>query len=128
MAKRGSIKDLSVRQEEYIASMYQGRRSKSSGGAGHDQGDVRSNDVLYECKFTGSPANPLKAMPKLLKEFEKVTKEAFSEAREPAMCLRFYEPRSILADVDGWVDLTVRCTRSDAEREKWWRQWLWTGR
>lgn len=112
MARRGSTKALSVMQEDRIAALYEGRRSASSGAADNDQGDVRCPKVLIECKMTmGKP-------PAWLKDFEKVTEEAYSEGRDPMMAFRFYKPESILADQNGYVDLVVRRALDDAERER----------
>src|SRR5437660_10388766 len=97
MARRGSTKALSVEHEERIARAYKGKRSASSGAAAHDQGDVRCPLLLIECKMKGSPATPLKRKPTLIKEFEKIAKEAWSEGREPAIALRYYDPDSILS-------------------------------
>lgn len=110
MARRGSTKALSVAHEERIARAYGGKRSASSGAAAHDQGDVRCSApmLLIECKMTGSPAHPMKSKPKILKEFEKIAKEAWSEGREPALALRYYDPDSILSGADGMIDLIVR--------------------
>lgn len=57
---------------------------------------------------------------KLLGEFEKIAKEAYAEGRTPALALRWYAPDSILADVDGWVDLMVRTVGDDHERDEPW--------
>lgn len=120
MSVRGSSKALSVEHEEWIAKRYGGKRSASSGGADNDQGDVRTGEDLIECKLTGRPGAPAKAT--LLKTFEKVAQEAFSEGRDPVVALRFHAPESILADGDGWVDLTVRRSSDDAFiREMAWR-------
>lgn len=113
MAARGSTKKLSVDHEDWIADKYGGTRSKSSGGSDRDQGDVRCPHVqdrpalLIECKATMKPAK------KLIDEFEKITKEAYSEGRIPALALRYFAPDSILADVDGWVDLIVKRVADD---------------
>ena len=111
MAQRGTNKRLSVDHEEHIARFYGGKRSASSGGAAHDAGDVRCPLLLIECKAT------MKRSSKVLREFEKITREAFAEGRQGALALRFYAPDSILADVDGWVDLIVRTIGDDRERE-----------
>lgn len=108
MASRGSSKDLSVSHELYVALRYDGQRSRSSGAADTDQGDVRTKDALIECKFTGSPAKPLRRKPKLVAQMEKITDEAWSEGRDPAVALRFYWPESPLANNTGWIDLIVR--------------------
>ena len=71
MAARGTSKRLSVEQEEHVARQYDGKRSKSSGGAAHDYGDVRTETELIECKYTDKPPK------KLLDDFEKIAKEAW---------------------------------------------------
>lgn len=119
MAKRGSKKELSVRHENAVAATYDGTRSKSSGGAVTDEGDVRviSDNTLFECKgrFGGlAGAKPVRST--LLRQFEKIADEAFSVNKEPALALRFYAPESFLADANGWVDLTVRLMDDDAQR------------
>lgn len=118
MARRGSKKALSIAHENFVAKAYGGRRSPSSGAAEHDQGDVRAaaDGTLLECKYKGSPAEPLKSKPSILTVMEKVADEAWSESKEPAIALRFFWPDSPLANRDGWVDLTVRLTNDDAVR------------
>lgn len=112
MATRGSSKALSVEQENWIAGLYGGRRSVSSGAADNDQGDVRAGHDLIECKVKGGPGRPAKSA--LVTTFEKIAEEAYSEGREPVLALRFYMPESFLADHQGWVDLVVRRAGEDA--------------
>jgi hypothetical protein len=112
MATRGSSKALSVEQEDFIATLYGGKRSASSGAADTDQGDVRTPSDLIECKVKGSYGKPTRAA--LVTTFEKIAEEAYTEGREPVLALRFYMPDSMLADSKGWVDLSVRRTADDA--------------
>ena len=119
MAKRGSTKALSIEQEEHVSEIYGGIRSKSSGAADHDQGDVRvaSDHTLFECKGTfGERTGKKPVRSTLVKHMEKVANEAWAEGRDPALALRFYMPDSILSDADGYVDLTVRLLHDDAYR------------
>lgn len=116
MAKRGSNKALSVGQEDYIAKMYGGKRSPSSGGAENDQGDVRTPTELIEAKTTGGPGRVPKKKATIVRTFEKVFLEATSEGREAVLALRYFDPESPLADVRGWVDLAVRRMDQDAYR------------
>ncbi len=117
MAKRGTSKWHSMKQEDHIAYVYEGVRSKSSGAAAHDYGDVRTPHgkfcpgLLIECKFTMKPPK------KLRDDFEKNAREAFAEGREPLLCLRWYAPDSFLADREGYVDLSVRLTSDDVVQE-----------
>lgn len=122
MAKRGSVKELSVTHEDFIAAKYGGKRSKSSGGDASDQGDVRTPELLFECKLTGGPGRFCNIhdrydcdcrRPTIARQFEKVAVEAYSEGREPRLALRYYDPSSILADRSGWVDLVARLVKDD---------------
>lgn len=113
MAKRGSTKALSVEQEEFIAEIYGGQRSASSGASDTDAGDVRTALQLIECKLTGHPGGDHKGS-MVQTHLEKVAAEAWAEGREPALCLRYWNPNSILASRDGWVDLVVRTVSDDS--------------
>lgn len=117
MAKRGSTKALSVEHEEFVAGLYSGKRSKSSGAADHDQGDVRGYEDLIECKGRfGERASETPVRSTLVKQMEKIADEAWSEAKDPAIALRFYMPDSPLSDGKGYVDLIVRLAHDDASR------------
>lgn len=113
MAKRGSTKWLSERQEDRIARIYGGRRSPSSGGHESDRGDVRTRYELIECKHKGTFDKPAKSISLKLEDFEKIADEAWSESRNPFMVLSIYAPDSVLANKDGEVDFTVRLTLDD---------------
>lgn len=113
MAKRGTVKRKSVDHEDHIAKVYKGKRSPSSGGADNDNGDVRTTELLIECKVTGGPGEPIKPLPGFVREMEKITEEAIHEGREPILALRYFDPDSILSDRDGWIDLSVRRTCDD---------------
>lgn len=118
MARRGSTKALSVKHEDYIAKIFDGVRSKSSGAAEHDAGDVRSDTLLIECKMTGSPGVIVtKPLPVFVRELEVVAKQAWEESKDPMLALRYYCPTSVLSGKDGWIDLTVRLAADDADRE-----------
>lgn len=108
MAVRGSSKRRSVDHEDHIAALYGGIRSRSSGGADNDQGDVRTDKYLIECKMTGGPGEKPKKLPVFIQQLEKITEEAYTEGREPVLALRYFAPNSILATWDGWVDVVVR--------------------
>jgi hypothetical protein len=124
VAKKGSKKALSVGQEEYIARIYKGKRSASSGAAVTDAGDVRTEWELFECKLSGAPGKvcdehgaidceKCMRVPTLVQQMEKVWDEAQEIGRDPVVALRYYAPHSRLANNDGWVDLTVRLTADD---------------
>ena len=119
MAKRGSKKALSVEHEEYVAKQYHGTRSRSSGAADHDQGDVRGWDDLIECKgrFGERVAGTtVRVRSTLVTQMEKIADEAWAESKNPVLALRFYMPDSPLADGKGYVDLVVRPLHDDVAR------------
>lgn len=119
MATKGSKKELSVRQEEYVALAFEGIRSKTSGAAITDEGDVRvaNEGVLIECKGQfGELAGDTPVRATLIKQWEKIADEAYTVGYVPALALRFYVPDSKLADSEGFIDLVVRDLDDDAHR------------
>ena len=118
MAKRGTSKRKSQDQEKWIATLYSGKASPSSGASDTDQGDVRTAHSLIECKVTGEPGKePRPQTPHFIKWLEKVALEAWSEGRQPALALRYFDPDSPLARPDGWIDVVVRTAADDSVRE-----------
>lgn len=117
MAMKGSAKYQSVVQEDAIAKLFDGKRSKSSGAAEHDAGDVRCKYLLIECKVRMS-AIVTKPLPQFIQQLEKVAEEAWESGKSPMLALRYYSPTSKLSGPDGWVDVTVRTAADDADREK----------
>lgn len=111
MAKRGTSKWYSIQHEEHVARIYHGKRSRSSGAADNDAGDVRAGKYLIECKTTGKPGHVKTT--KLTKDFEKIWQEATQEGRQAVLALRYYQPESPFAK-DGWVDLVVKLADEDA--------------
>lgn len=116
MAKRGSDKARSVAHEDYVAGIFGGKRSASSGASPTDLGDVRTWKYLIECRTTGDAqqdstrkesGKPVRRST-LLQHFEKITEEAYADGHLPMVALRFWAPESILAREDGWVDLVVQ--------------------
>lgn len=115
MARKGSSKWFSEQQENYIARLFGGVRSPSSGGADTDRGDVRLQSTLIECKHTGSFLKPAKSISVKLSDLEKLADEAWSEGKDFALALRLYAPDSVLSDSSGMVDLVVRMATADVE-------------
>lgn len=113
MAKRGTSKWHSILHEDFIAAAYGGRRSRTSGAADHEDGDVVCDEVLIECKMSGVKS-PAKSASVKLDVLEKIAAEAYSVGKTPLMALRMRNPESFLADRDGFVDVMVRLVRDDA--------------
>lgn len=55
MAKKGTSRYFSSKQEEYIATLLDGRTTANSGAAHHTAGDVVTDDWLIECKTSMKP-------------------------------------------------------------------------
>ncbi len=98
--------------ERYIAKLYGGVRVSGSGNGVREKGDVRveGTQELIECKHTSSTKKAT-----IVRQFEKVAKEAYEEGYDPVLALRYYDPDSPLAR-DGHVDLVVRLAHDDARR------------
>ena len=108
-------KKESKAHEDYIASLYEGVRSKSSGAYIGDKFDVLSPLTSFELKSTGRPGEPRGN--RLIKLLDKQADYAYEIEREPAVGQRFYQPESKLASQDGYLYITVRLTKEDADRE-----------
>lgn len=116
MAARGTSKGRSVKQEDHIALVYNGRRSPSSGAADTDAGDVRTSTHLIECKEKGEPGKHVTGYRiKLTGKdgFDKIFDEAVAEGRVPAMAIRLFAPGFPFTDREGYVDLMVRLVTDD---------------
>lgn len=55
MAKKGTTRYFSSKQEEYIAKLIGGRTTANSGASRFNAGDVVTEDWLIECKTTTKP-------------------------------------------------------------------------
>ena len=78
-------KQLSKDHEDFIAKYLPGgRRTKASGAAPHDPGDVVSDGYVVECKASRKSVTVTKAM------WEKILWEAHS-GKEPAIAIRFVD-------------------------------------
>ena len=100
---------MAQKHENYIAKMYNGRRSPSSGASWADRGDVRFTikndyDFTSECKATEKKSYSLK-----LETWEKVVEEAAEQNRRPCMFIRFE------LESGKTVDLVVRSIHDDLE-------------
>jgi hypothetical protein len=101
--------ELARRHETYIAKMYNGRRSASSGASWADRGDVRFEisenfDFTAECKATEKKSYSVK-----LETWNKIIEEAQEQNRRPTMFIRFQ------LETGEAVDLVVRSIHDDIE-------------
>lgn len=97
------------KHENYIAKMYSGRRSPSSGASWSDRGDVRVTirdefDYTAECKTTEKKSFSIK-----LDTWNKIVEEAQEQGRRPCMFVRFE------LESGKNIDLVVRSIHDDLE-------------
>jgi hypothetical protein len=114
-------RELAKKHEDFIAALFSGKRSASSGASIVDKGDVRVTDdqTLMECKYQGDPVTPPKSKSKIVRVLEKIAIEAYEEGKDPALALRYYDPDSTLANkTTGYVDVVVRLAGDDAYRSE----------
>lgn len=55
MAKKGTTRYFSTKQEDYIAKLVGGKRQSNSGATGLDKGDIITDSWLYEAKTSMTP-------------------------------------------------------------------------
>jgi hypothetical protein len=119
MARQGTAKFYSVQQEDYMAKLFDGKRSASSGAAEHDAGDVRCEYLLIECKVKmPKPTAVSQPKPQFIRQLETVAKEAYETGKDPALALRFFDSSSPLAGPDGWIDVVVVPANVLVDREE----------
>lgn len=124
MAKRGSNKFESVEQENWLARLFNGKRSPSSGAAEHDAGDVKTDTLLIEAKVRMPERIAVtKPLPVYVRQLGKVAEEAAETDRTPMLAQRFYFPNEPRANRDGWVDVVVMYASDAAEREETFVKW-----
>jgi hypothetical protein len=106
MAKRGTVKALSVEHENFIAYLFGGKRSRSSGAAPGDPGDVRADPWLVECKMTGNPECGQQEI-----EARQRTSRRSPKRRLRRESIRWWRyagmTRFSLSNNEGWCDLVV---------------------
>ena len=85
MAKKGTTKYLSNKQEKQVAKELKGKLVIASGALWGSKGDVRNNNLLVECKVTEKSSYSLN-----YSIWNKIRKEAIKDGlRIPVMCIEF---------------------------------------
>lgn len=90
--------------EEFIAKLYGGRRSKSSGASFHDPIDVTTDSMVIECEYTENKSYSLK------KSFWKEVVNKTHSSKQPALAIRFLD-----LDTGDSIDLLVISVHDDVE-------------
>lgn len=85
----------SQKQERRIADKYQGQVSSASGSKWHRKGDVRSEDLLVEAKWTENKSYSLTKA-----TLDTIEHEAIMESREWALYLTMQKRDYVVVDAD----------------------------
>jgi hypothetical protein len=98
MAKRGTTKYNSNKQEKKVASQFDGKTVMASGALWQAKADVRSDKYLIECKTTSKDYYPLTS-----KVWEKISHEAIHDnMRVPILAVDLMDGKESYAVIDEW--------------------------
>lgn len=87
MAKRGTTRYYSSKQEEYIANLLEGKTTANSGAAHFSCGDVIVGDWLIECKTTIKPKESFSIKKEWIEKNERERKDL--QKPFSALCFQF---------------------------------------
>lgn len=89
MAKKGTTRYYSSKQEKYIAKLLGGKTTSNSGAAKFNAGDVLTDDWLIECKTTIAPKKSFS----IAKEWLLKNERERRDLQKPfsALCFQFEE-------------------------------------
>lgn len=90
----------SQKHEKRIAKKIGGKTNAASGALWSRKGDVRSNDLLVEHKWTGKKTKTIKA-----DELRKITREAILESRMPVFGLHLDGVNYVILLEDDFLEM-----------------------
>jgi len=90
----------SKKHEDRLAKAIGGQRSAGSGAFWSRKGDVRSQDLLIEHKWTGKASVSIKAA-----VLEKIVKEAILDSRMPVLGFSLNNENYVLLTEDDFLEL-----------------------
>lgn len=102
----------SKKHENRLAKVVGGSRTAASGAFWSRKGDVRSEDLLIEHKWTGKLSFTVKAA-----VLEKIVKEAIMDSRMPVLGISLNNENYVLLTEDDFLELRqlvqeCECTKS----------------
>ena len=109
----------SKKHEARLAKKIGGQRNAASGAFWNRKGDVRSDDLLLEHKWTGKASFTVKAA-----VLEKIIKEAILESRMPVLGVSLNDNNYILLTEDDFLEMrqTLQehqtCTKKTSDTTK----------
>jgi hypothetical protein len=90
----------SQKHEARLAKKFDGQRSAASGAFWSRKGDVRSNDLLIEHKWTGKASFTIKAA-----ILEKIVIEAILDSRMPVLGVSLNDNNYVLLTEDDFLEM-----------------------
>ena len=90
----------SQKHEARLAKLVDGKRNAGSGAFWSRKGDVRSDDLLIEHKWTGKASFTVKAT-----VLEKIVKEAILESRMPVLGFSLNDNNYVMLTEDDFLEL-----------------------
>ena len=90
----------SQKHEKRLAKAVGGKTTAASGAFWSRKGDVRSNDLLIEHKWTGKKTKTIKA-----DELEKITTEAMIDGRTPVFGISLNNKNYVILTEDDFLEM-----------------------
>lgn len=100
----------SRKHEDRLAKKIGGSRNAASGAFWSRKGDVRSDDLLIEHKWTGKTQFTVKAV-----ELEKIVKEAILDSRMPVLGFHLNGENYVMLQEDDYLELRQRVQECSCE-------------
>jgi len=100
----------SRKHEDRLAKAVGGSRTAASGAFWSRKGDVRSQDLLIEHKWTGKSQVTVKAA-----VLEKIVKEAILDGRTPVLGFHLNGENYIMLDEDDFLELRQKLQECSCE-------------
>ena len=102
----------SKKHEVRLAKKFDGKRNAGSGSFWSRKGDVRSQDLLIEHKWTGKASFTVKAT-----VLEKIVKEAILDGRTPVLGFSLNNENYVMLTEDDFLELRqtlqeLNCTKT----------------
>ena len=96
----------SLKHEKRLEKIAGGKRSAASGAFWSRKGDVRSDDLLIEHKWTGKKSVTIKS-----EVLQKITKVAILDSRTPVLVLHLYVENYVVLLEEYFFELrnSIRC-------------------
>ena len=100
----------SRKHEKRLAKTFEGSTTAASGAFWSRKGDVRTNDLLIEHKWTGKTSFTLKAQ-----VLEKIVTEALLEMRTPVLGIHLNGENYVIMLEEDFLDLRLKLSASESD-------------